>query len=138
MGTPLVSPFALALGATTVEAELDDLFSPGSVAGLYVNHPDPWPKARHEGNRLISRWFLEDAAKILAPNGRLRIKSDYADNINRIPRLLESDDQGNPKTKLPFTIVGRSDHIQRDGAPWPNDIRTNYQRKFNDQNTTML
>ena len=33
---------------------LDDLFEDGSLAGLYVNHPDPWPKVRHEKNRLLS------------------------------------------------------------------------------------
>ena len=50
-------------------AYLDDLFEPGSLHAIYVNHPDPWSKARHEKNRLISRWFLEDVARLLAPRG---------------------------------------------------------------------
>ena len=33
----------------------------------------------------------------------------------------------------PFTLVGRSDDVARDGAPWPDDVVTNYQRKFNER-----
>ena len=72
---------------------LDDLFRAGALAGLYVNHPDPWPKTRHEKNRLISRWFLEEAANYLQVGGWLRLKSDYQDNVARVPRLLDSDGQ---------------------------------------------
>jgi tRNA (guanine-N7-)-methyltransferase len=109
---------------------LDDLFEPGSVAGLYVNHPDPWPKDRHEKNRLISRWFLEEAASFLAPGGWLRVKSDFEDNVGRIPRLLAADADGAPLPALPFTIDGRSDDVTTGPAPWPDDIETNYQSKF--------
>jgi tRNA (guanine-N7-)-methyltransferase len=102
-------------------AYLDDLFAPGSLAGLYVNHPDPWPKIRHEKNRLISRWFLEDVVRLLAPGGVFRLKSDFADNIGRVPKLLDG---------LPLEITGRSDDVITGTAPWPDDIETNYQKKF--------
>jgi tRNA (guanine-N7-)-methyltransferase len=102
-------------------AYLDDLFAPGSLAGLYVNHPDPWPKIRHEKNRLISRWFLEDVVRLLAPGGAFRLKSDFADNIGRVPQLLDG---------LPLEVTGRSDDVITGPAPWPDDIETNYQKKF--------
>ncbi len=111
-------------------AFLDDLFLEGTLDGVYVNHPDPWPKDRHEKNRLISRWFLEDLARLLKPGAFFRLKSDYRDNIDRVPRLLDHDGAGNPAPPLPFTITGRSDDITRGPAPWPDDIETNYQRKF--------
>jgi tRNA (guanine-N7-)-methyltransferase len=104
-------------------AFLDDLCEDGTVDAIYVNHPDPWPKDRHEKNRLIARWFLEDCARLLRPGGALRIKSDHPPNVARIPEILAS----NPD--LPFTITGRSDDVVRDGAPWPGDVETNYQRK---------
>ncbi|MFK7927783.1 MAG: tRNA (guanosine(46)-N7)-methyltransferase TrmB [Myxococcota bacterium] len=109
---------------------LDDVFAPGEIDGLYINHPDPWPKSRHEKNRLISRWFLEDACQIVREGGWIRAKSDFEDNIARIPRLLEADGDGKPAPKLPLVISGRSEDVITGPAPWPNDIETNYQSKF--------
>jgi tRNA (guanine-N7-)-methyltransferase len=109
---------------------LDDLFLEGSVDALYINHPDPWPKERHEKNRLISRWFLEDAARLLAPGAPLRLKSDYRDNVYRVPDLLDHDGEGEPAERLPFTITGISDDVITGPAPWPDDIETNYQSKY--------
>jgi len=109
-------------------AFLDDLFSEGSLAGLYVNHPDPWPKTRHDKNRLISRWFLEDVARLLAPGGWLRLKSDYEPNIGRAVALIE--EAAASDEPLPLRITGRSDDVITGPAPWPDDIETNYQAKF--------
>lgn len=109
---------------------LDDLFEDGAVAGLYVNHPDPWPKARHEKNRLLSRWFLEESCRLLEDGGWLRVKSDYEDNVGRIPRLLAADGEGAPLPRLPLDITGRSEDVITGPAPWADDIETNYQSKF--------
>jgi tRNA (guanine-N(7)-)-methyltransferase len=108
---------------------LDDLFVDSSVSAFYVNHPDPWPKERHEKNRLISRWFLEDAARFLKPGGVFRLKSDYRDNVYRVPGLLDHDGEGEPAEKLPFTITGICEDVITQPAPWPDDIETNYQSK---------
>jgi len=109
---------------------LDDLFEDASIAGLYVNHPDPWPKDRHEKNRLISRWFLEESCRLLQDGSWLRVKSDYEDNVGRIPRLLQADGDGEPLPRLPLQITGRSQDVIEGEAPWPDDIETNYQSKF--------
>jgi tRNA (guanine-N7-)-methyltransferase len=111
-------------------AFLDDLFEPGSLSGLYVNHPDPWPKERHEKNRLISRWFLEDVVRLLKPGAWLRLKSDFEPNVARAAELLDRDAEGTPLPRLPLTITGRSDDVITGAAPWPDDIETNYQSKF--------
>ncbi len=109
---------------------LDDLFEPGSIAGMYVNHPDPWPRGSQRKNRLIARWFLEDCALYLAPGACFRLKSDFEDNVARVPRLLDHDDTGAEASRLPFDITGRSDDIIGGEAPWPDDIETNYQSKY--------
>jgi tRNA (guanine-N7-)-methyltransferase len=109
---------------------LDDLFLPGSLSCIWVNHPDPWPKARHEKNRLISRWFLEDVVQLLKPGGFFRLKSDFEDNIGRVPGLLSSDGDGGPMPTLPLRVTGRSEDVITGPAPWPDDIETNYQSKF--------
>jgi len=111
-------------------AYLDDLFSPGELSGLYVNHPDPWPKARHEKNRLVSRWFLEDAARLLVPGGWLRLKSDFRPNVERVGRLLDRGPGGEPLRRLPLVVTGTSEDVTTGPAPWPDDIETNYQSKF--------
>jgi tRNA (guanine-N7-)-methyltransferase len=111
-------------------AYLDDLFEDGSLAGIYVNHPDPWPKERHEKNRLISRWFLEDVARLLQPGGWFRLKSDHKPNIDRVEALLAMGPEGEPLPRLPLTVHGRADDVTTGPAPWPDDIETNYQRKF--------
>jgi tRNA (guanine-N7-)-methyltransferase len=111
-------------------AFLDDLFLPGSLDGIYVNHPDPWSKSRHEKNRLISRWFLEDVARLLKPGGVFRLKSDHLPNIERVGPLLTEDAEGDPLPHLPLFISGRSGDITKGETLWPNDIETNYQSKF--------
>jgi tRNA (guanine-N7-)-methyltransferase len=109
---------------------LHDLFEPGTLAGLYVNHPDPWPKERHEKNRLISRWFLEDVVTLLRPGAKLQVKSDFEPNCGRIVELLAPGAEGGP---LPLQITGRADDVNNTGAPWPDDICTNYQRKMRER-----
>ena len=107
-------------------AYLDDLFEPGQLAGIFVNHPDPWPKERHEKNRLISRWFLEDVVRLLAPGGELRLKSDFQPNVDRFAEIL--GDTSLPE--LPLDILATTYDIHQNGTPWEADIETNYQRKM--------
>jgi tRNA (guanine-N7-)-methyltransferase len=102
---------------------LSDLFEDGALAGLYTNHPDPWPKERHEKKRLIGPVFARWAAGALAPGARWRLKTDHPINVQGMLSAIEG---------LPFRLVGRSNDVQHDGPPWPadDDIVTNYQRKF--------
>lgn len=44
---------------------------------IWVLHPDPWPKARHEKRRLLQKEFLELLAGRLAPNGEIIIGTDH-------------------------------------------------------------
>ena len=67
---------------------------------------------------------------LLKPGGWFRLKSDFEDNIARVPKLLAADGDGNPLPELPLKITGRSDDIIKGQAPWPNDIETNYQSKY--------
>ncbi len=111
-------------------AYLNDLFTPGSLSGVHVNHPDPWPKDKHEKNRLISRWFLEDLCSLLIPGGRFRLKSDYEPNCERVVELLDRNAEGEALPRLPLNILGRSSDVNGEGAPWENDIPTEYQQKM--------
>jgi tRNA (guanine-N7-)-methyltransferase len=101
---------------------LDDLFGPGSLAGLYVNHPDPWTKKNQADKRLMGRYFAEFAAWVLAPGASLRLKSDFPGNLDGLMSGIEG---------LPLRVVGRSGDV-RMGLPWDpsDDVTTNYQSKF--------
>ena len=45
---------------------LDDLFADGEVDGLYINHPDPWPKARHHRRRFVTKEHLAPLHRALS------------------------------------------------------------------------
>jgi tRNA (guanine-N7-)-methyltransferase len=103
---------------------LPDLLRPGEVAGIYLNHPDPWPKRQQAHNRMICGDWLDMIATLLRPGGDLKVKTDHQLNVLALVKAMEG---------RPFTLVGRSDDVANDGAPWPDDVVTNYQRKFNER-----
>lgn len=70
-------------------AALAFLFPPGSIAGLYINFPDPWPKARHHHRRLLTPAFLQLAAHRLQPEGTILIATDDADYALWIAEALK-------------------------------------------------
>ncbi len=58
---------------------LEYLLPPGGVAALHVYFPDPWPKRRHWRRRLVNDRFPDLAARALAPDGRVFLRTDNAD-----------------------------------------------------------
>lgn len=60
------------------EALLRHAFAPGSLAEVFVNHPCPWPKARHVERRLLSRDFLGLLAERMQDQARLTVVTDHA------------------------------------------------------------
>ncbi|MDT8304805.1 MAG: tRNA (guanosine(46)-N7)-methyltransferase TrmB [Anaerolineae bacterium] len=61
---------------------------PGSVDEVYINFPDPWPKAAHHHRRLIDKPFLDLLATRLRHGGRLEIATDHAEYAEVIAALL--------------------------------------------------
>ena len=57
------------------------LFAPHSLQTITVNFPDPWPKARHEDNRLLRAPFFELAASRLRPSGKVLLATDHPDYL---------------------------------------------------------
>lgn len=53
----------------------------GALTRVFVLHPDPWPKKRHHKRRMISPWFLREAARLLKSGGELRVASDIRDYV---------------------------------------------------------
>ncbi len=60
----------------------------GALARIFILFPDPWPKARHQKRRLIQPAFADDIARVLAPGGRLRFATDWADYADQCLRVF--------------------------------------------------
>ena len=58
---------------------LRNLCAPESVEVITLRYPDPWPKRRHHGNRILNREFAADAARACRQEGRLRLTTDDED-----------------------------------------------------------
>lgn len=55
---------------------ITELFEKESVAAIYVNFPDPWPRNRHNHKRLLKQSFIKNCAERLKPSGALFIATD--------------------------------------------------------------
>ena len=64
-----------------------------SVERVFILFPDPWPKGRHKKRRFIQAETVAELARLLAPGGRLRFASDWADYADwALRRFLASPD----------------------------------------------
>ena len=48
-----------------------------ALDGCYILFPDPWPKARHAGRRIVNRQMLDILSNSIKPGGFLRMASDH-------------------------------------------------------------
>jgi len=85
--------------------ETDSLFSQ-----IWVLHPDPWPKARHEKRRLLSADFLNMLSTHLEKRGQIIIGTDHWEYFDWICEQLKT-------TKLKYS------------TPDMKTIHTRYQEK---------
>ena len=81
--------------AALIRANLDlidqPLFTPGAFDMILINHPDPWPKQRHEHHRFLRRTTMDWLARILAQGGVIEVTSDQAAYFFNILNLFETD-----------------------------------------------
>lgn len=64
---------------------------PECLSAVYINCPDPWPKKRHHGRRLVNREFLLTLAQFLEPGGNFFFITDfdnYAEDVAKQIRGL--------------------------------------------------
>ena len=53
-----------------------ELFAEGEIDNVYIHFPDPWPKKRHNKNRLIQKVFLEDLYFVMKTGSYVEFKTD--------------------------------------------------------------
>ncbi len=68
---------------------LQVLCKPAILDEVYINFPDPWPKASHKNRRLINNDFLHLAATRMGQGSLLEIATDHADYAAAISECLQ-------------------------------------------------
>ncbi|NDJ61226.1 MAG: tRNA (guanosine(46)-N7)-methyltransferase TrmB [Chloroflexi bacterium] len=72
------------------ETALHHLFTPGALAQVYINFPDPWFKTRHSHRRLMQRDTLDALVSRLEPGGVLYLATDIIEYAQMSHRLLRA------------------------------------------------
>ena len=70
---------------------LERHIAPGSLAGLRLYFPDPWPKKRHHKRRLVQPAFVALAASRLAPGAVVHMATDWADYADQMMEVLSGE-----------------------------------------------
>lgn len=70
--------------------ELFDVLPEASVGRVFLNYPDPWPKARHHRRRFVTPGYLGPLARAMQKGAILRVATDIPDyvrqSLEEVPR----------------------------------------------------
>jgi tRNA (guanine-N7-)-methyltransferase len=70
---------------------LEQMIADGSLAGIHLFFPDPWPKKRHHKRRLVQPPFAALAARKLAPGGYFHAATDWPEYATQIEEVFSSN-----------------------------------------------
>ncbi|MEJ8281799.1 tRNA (guanosine(46)-N7)-methyltransferase TrmB [Pseudonocardia spirodelae] len=74
----------------------------GSLDGLRIFFPDPWPKRRHHKRRLVQPGFAALAASRLRPGGRLHLATDWPHYAEQMRRVVAAEPSLRPDGEFPL------------------------------------
>ncbi len=94
--------------------DLLEVLPAGVLARVYLNYPDPWPKARHHRRRFVTAEYLRPLHRAMAPGARLHIATDIPDYARQAREELPA---------AGFAAVADGD------APWEGWLSTRYEQK---------
>ena len=67
-----------------------------SVAAFHIYFPDPWPKRKHRGHRLINERFAEVLRTALCSGGIVYLRTDDADYFGQMRRSFDANKKFEP------------------------------------------
>jgi tRNA (guanine-N7-)-methyltransferase len=70
---------------------LEHMIAPGSLAGVHMYFPDPWPKKRHHKRRLVQPPFVALVASRLAVAGYLHCATDWQPYAEQMLEVLSAE-----------------------------------------------
>ena len=68
-----------------------DMIASGSLDGIHVFFPDPWPKKRHHKRRLLQPAFVALLADRLKPNGYIHCATDWEDYAQQALQVFSAE-----------------------------------------------
>jgi len=72
-------------------AVVQHMIAPGTLAGVHIFFPDPWPKKRHHKRRLIQPPFVHLLATSLAPGAYLHLATDWEEYAQQMLDVLSHE-----------------------------------------------
>ena len=107
-----------ALGNLTIHpGDVRDLFEvlpPACVSKVFLNYPDPWPKARHHRRRFVTQGYLTALHRVMSPLAEFRVATDIPDYVRQA--LVE-------------VPVAGFDLVAQGPEPWDDWLSTRYEQK---------
>lgn len=96
--------------------DLFDVLPDACLSKVFLNYPDPWPKARHHRRRFVTPGYLSALARACAPGAEFRVATDIPDYVRQ---TLEEVPQAG------FQLVSQTGP----GAAWEDWLSTRYEQK---------
>lgn len=106
-------------------SRLDEFIFKDSVKMIWITHPDPYGKAKHEKRRLLNRNFLDLYKKVLVHGGVVRFKTDDRKLYDWALELLEGQND--------VSIMQKSNDLYGDFHDEDITVVTAYSKKFMDK-----
>ena len=94
--------------------DLLDVLPAGCLQRVFLNYPDPWPKARHHRRRFVTPDFLQPLARACAPGAEFRVATDIPDYMRQA---------------LEEVPAAGFDLVERTGRAWGDWPGTRYEAK---------
>ena len=96
--------------------DLFDVLPNGCLTKVFLNYPDPWPKARHHRRRFVTPGYLAALARVTAAGAEFRVATDIADYVRQA--LEEVPRAG-------FALLSQ----RGPGEAWEDWLSTRYEQK---------
>lgn len=107
--------------ARTTATLVPEIFLANSLAGVYINFPDPWEKKKWRKHRLLNRDFVAKLQQLLLPGGFLAYKTDHQEYFDETLEMLESS--------LLFSIAEQSRDLHQ-SAYAADNVLTEFENLF--------
>ncbi len=92
---------------------LQYLLPPHSASAIHIYFPDPWPKTRHQKNRLINTQFPALAQAALTPGGKVYLRTDDAPYFAQMTEVFDAA-KGFEKIQTPAELAELLTDFERD------------------------
>ncbi|HEV2327928.1 MAG TPA: tRNA (guanosine(46)-N7)-methyltransferase TrmB [Verrucomicrobiae bacterium] len=92
---------------------LQYLLPPHSASAIHIYFPDPWPKTRHQKNRLINDRFPTLARSALSPGGKVFLRTDDAPYFAQMIEVFDAA-RGFEKIETPAELAELLTDFERD------------------------